>query len=604
MKFLRIAVGLSIAALVFLLAGFLRGEPSPAKASEPSVIVIRNVRVFDGERMWPVATVRIRNGLIDAIGTDATVPNGAQIVEGMGRTLLPGLIDAHVHSWGDARKDALRFGVTTELDMFSDFHQLPAARAERQQMTATDRADLWSAGTLATSPGGHGTEYGMVIPTLTTPAEAPAWVAARKAEGSDYIKIVREDLHVFTDKGGLPTLDAPTAAALIAAAHAQGLKAVMHISALEQARESLRDGADGLAHVFEDAPADPEFVVLARERHAFIVPTLTVIAGFAGERSTVLADKRIAPWLSSAQKQTLSAQFSLGKSRPELIANARESVRRLHAAGVTLLAGTDAPNPNTAHGASLHEEMAQLVGAGLSPLESLVAATSGPARVFGLTDRGRIAPGLRADLVLVDGDPSLDIHATRAIVGLWKNGHAVDRSLAATPMAPTVAIGLVSDFDGNELAAGRGLQWLPTSDHIAGGKSVTNLQRLAGGATASAGALRISGEMANGSSWPWAGAMLNAGGPQMQPVNASTWKELRFQARGDGREYSVMLFSGAEMQSVPSMIRIRPGKDWAVIRLPFSNFAGADLSHLRGIAITAGLPEGPFRLDVDAVEIR
>jgi imidazolonepropionase-like amidohydrolase len=605
MKFLRIAVGLSIAALVVLMSGFFRAGPPAAKTdAAPSLIIIRDVRVFDGERMWPKATVRIRNGLIEAIGSDATVPSGAQVVEGRGRTLLPGLIDAHTHSWGDARKDALRFGVTTELDMFSDFHQIPAARAERVQLGATDRADLWSAGTLATSPGGHGTEYGMVIPTLTTPGEAPAWVAARKAEGSDYIKIVREDLHVFTGKADRPTLDAATAAALIAAAHAQGLKAVMHISAIEQARESLRDGADGLAHVFEDAPADQEFIALARERHAFIVPTLTVIAGFAGEHSDLPSDQRIAPWLSSAQKQTLSAQFSFGKSHPELIANARESVRLLHAAGVTLLAGTDAPNPNTAHGASLHEEMEQLVRAGLSPLESLVAATSGPARVFGLADRGRIAPGLRADLVLVEGDPSVDIRATRAIVTIWKNGHAVDRSLAAPAIAPTIAIGLVSDFDGNELAANRGMKWLPTTDQIAGGKSVASLRPLPGGAAASGGAMRVSGNMVNGAPWPWAGVMLNAGASPMQSVNASAWKELRFQARGDGREYAVMLFSGAEMQSVPSIVRIRPGADWAAVQLPLSSFAGADLSHLRGIAITAGLPEGPFQLDVDTVEIR
>jgi imidazolonepropionase-like amidohydrolase len=605
MKLPHLFIAVSVAALVLLLSSFLHGEPTTKKAvADNSLIAIRNVRVFDGEKTWPKATVVIREGLIESIAVDAKTPAGAKIVDGKGRTLLPGLIDSHVHSWGNARTEALRFGVTTELDMFSDHKQLSAVRAERQDIRATNRADLWSAGTLATSPGGHGTEYGMTIPTLSTPAEASAWVAARKSEGSDYIKIVREDMHTFTGKGNMATLDAATSAALIRAAHAQGLKAVVHVSALEPARESLRDGADGLAHAFGDAPADPEFVVLAKQRGAFVVPTLTVLSGFAGEHSTLPADQRIAPWLAPGQKQTLSARLAIGRPNPSLIRNARESVRRLHAAGVQVLAGTDAGNPNTAHGASMHEEMVQLVNAGLSPIESLVAATSGPARAFGLADRGRIKPGLRADLVLVDGDPAVDITATRAIVTIWKNGHAVDRSLAATAAAPRVAPGKVGDFEGNEIAAERGMKWLATTDQIAGGKSQGKLDFLAGGAEGSIGALRISGEIAAGSPWPWSGLMLVPGQRPMQPVDASGWKELVFQARGDGREYTVMLFSGSEAQSMPSMQRILPEKEWAEVRMPLASFAGVDLARLRGVAITAGLPQGHFQLDVDSVEIR
>jgi imidazolonepropionase-like amidohydrolase len=605
MKLPHLAIALSIAALVSLISSFTTGAPSPAKPSAaPALIAIRDVRVFDGERTWPRATVVIRQGMIESIGVDARVPDGASIVDGTGRTLLPGLIDAHVHAWGDARIEALRFGVTTELDMFTDFHALPRARAEREKIDATNQADLWSAGTLATTPGGHGTEYDMVIPTLSKPAEAAAWVAAREAEGSDYIKIVREDLHAFTGKAELPTLDAGTAGALIAAAHGKGMKAVVHVSALETARESLRDGADGLAHVFGDLPADADLVALAKQRGAFVVPTLTVISGFAGERSALLQDKRIAPWLAPGQKQSLAARLAIGQPNPAMVRNARESVRRLHAAGVRVLAGSDAGNPNTAHGASLHEELAQLVGAGLSPTESLVAATSGPARAFGLSDRGRIAPGLRADLVMVDGDPTRDITATRAIAGIWKNGRTVDRSLAAIPAAPRVAPGPVGDFEGGRVVALRGMKWLPTTDQMMRGKSTGKLKLLAGGATGSKAALRVSGEIVAGAPWPWAGLMLAPGQGAMQAVDASRWKELVFQARGDGREYTVMLFSGVEAMGRPSMLGIQPGKDWQEVRLPLSGFAGADLARLRGIAITAGQPQGRFQFDVDSVEIR
>ncbi|MEO7251626.1 MAG: hypothetical protein ABIW30_03340, partial [Arenimonas sp.] len=259
------------------------GTSKPAKPVDAAEFLIRDARVFDGSQLLPRASVHVRNGLIVAVGPDLAVPEGAQVIEAAGRTLLPGLIDAHVHSWGESRRDALRFGVTTELDMFSDYHQLPAARRERVSLAVTDRADLWSAGTLATTPGGHGTEYGIAIPTLSTPIEAVAWVAARKQEGSDYIKIVREDLHVYHTPRRMPTLDAATSAALVTAAHQQGLLAVVHVSAQEDARQMLREGADGLVHVFQDQPADAAFVALARERHAFVVPTLTVIAGFGAE---------------------------------------------------------------------------------------------------------------------------------------------------------------------------------------------------------------------------------------------------------------------------------------------------------------------------------
>ncbi len=189
---------ITIAASAVLLAGLMVAlAPTTAEGSSntrtsaPTDFIIRNARVFDGARIWPMASVHVRDGRIVEFAPRMQAAPGVAVVEAAGRTLLPGLIDAHVHTWGDARRDALRFGVTTELDMFSDYHQITTARAERESLARTDRADSWSAGTLATAPGGHGTEFGVSIPTLHSPAQAPAWVAARKAEGSDYIKIVR-----------------------------------------------------------------------------------------------------------------------------------------------------------------------------------------------------------------------------------------------------------------------------------------------------------------------------------------------------------------------------------------------------------------------------
>jgi len=111
------------------------------------------------------------------------------------------------------------------------------------------------------------------------------------------------------------------------------------------------------------------------------------------------------------------------------LANAFKAVNALHAAGVPILAGTDAPAPGSWNGASLHGELELLVRAGLAPAEALAAATSVPARIFHLEDRGRVAAGYRADLVLVRGDPTLDVTATRDIVAVWKAGVALRRAL-------------------------------------------------------------------------------------------------------------------------------------------------------------------------------
>src|SRR5690606_33101637 len=148
------------------------------------------------------------------------------------------------------------------------------------------------------------------------------------------------------------------------------------------------------------------------------------------------------------------------------------NVAALHAAGITVLAGTDAGNPGTAHGASLHGELALLVRAGLTPEQALRAATSAPADAFGLTDRGRIAVGQRADLVLVDGDPLSDITATRQIVRLWKNGVAVDRRVAKVEQGPAPALAALSDDFAPADA------WQPTSDTRMGGSSTVELSVL------------------------------------------------------------------------------------------------------------------------------
>ncbi len=435
----RLAFKLGVAAvLAAAVAGFFWALPEPGdeRLAPPAPgFVVRDVRLFDGEAVVERATVVVRAGRVVAAGPGVAVPSDLPVVEGRGHTLLPGLIDAHVHIWGGALAETLNFGVTTVLDMFSDPGPARELRRTREALAPREHADLFSAGFLATAPGGHGTQFGLPVPTLTQPAEAPAWVAARLAEGSDFIKIVYEP----RDANGLgppfPSVDRETLAALVQATQQRGRRAVVHVSRQFAARQALEAGADGLVHVHADHVADAALVQLARERGAFVTPTLAVIAGFdptppaaraLREPVRFAADPQVRPFLTPEQRRGLE-QATVARLTMFRLGTALASVRALHEGGVEILAGSDAPNPGTAHGASLHHELELLVRAGLTPTQALRAATAAPARRFGLADRGRIAPGQRADLLLVAGDPSTDIRATRAIQRIWKNGAPVQR---------------------------------------------------------------------------------------------------------------------------------------------------------------------------------
>lgn len=393
--------------------------PQPADAT----FAISHVRVFDGQRTYPNKHVVIGGGVIRAVADSLDEWPRIPVIDGSGATLLPGLIDAHTHTANATELQlALRFGVTTVLDMFTppavDRNLRAAASARR------DVADFRSAGILATAPGGHGTEYGVEIPTVARAADADAFVADRKAAGADYIKIVLNGVRAVRDK--IPTLDRSRSEALVRSAHARGMLVIAHIETTDDVRIAVESGVDGLAHVWRQGGAAPEIVQLVAARNVFVVPTLAVPDGFvAGSGTTLANDSRLRPYFS---EETI-ARLTGRASGPVLenIESYLSVVRSLDAAGVRLLAGTDVPNAITVQGVSLHRELELLVRAGLTPTQALIAATGAAAKAFRLDDRGRIATGYRADLVMVRGDPTSDITATRDILRVWRAGAEFDR---------------------------------------------------------------------------------------------------------------------------------------------------------------------------------
>ncbi len=592
----------------------------PFAAHAQSATLFRNARVFDGTRIHTATDVLVDQGTIVRVGRKLPAPAGATIVDATGKTLMPGLIDAHTHTFTrGSLEQAVVFGVTTHLDQFSVLPVMKQMKSEQDSGRASARADFFSAGILITAPKGHGTQFGIPIPTLTNAADAQAFVDARIAEGSDWLKIVYDDGRTYGRS--IPTLSRETLTAAIKAAHTRGKIAVVHIGDERSAIEALEAGADGLVHIFTDSAPSAAFVTMAVSRKAFIVPTLAVSQSLEGVAAgaTLLNDASFDSLLDEDARTTLRRVFTMGNSHAKY-AHAESAVRALVRAKVPLLAGSDAPNPGTTYGASMHQEMERLVRAGLTPVQAMAAATSIPAAKFRIPQRGRIAAGMRADLLLIDGDPTTDITRTRAIAGVWKGGVAIDReatrrristarAAAADARTKSVPSGLgdghISDFESDTETPRSlfGAGWVVSTDAMAGGKSIASMAVVPSGAAGTAKALEVKGTLALGAAFGWSGVMFSPGARPMAPANLSSKREIVFSARGDGREYQLMLFS----QRRGFMPLSRPfiaGAEWKEIVLPFSTFGDTDGADVMGLVFAATGTPGVFAFQIDEIRLR
>jgi imidazolonepropionase-like amidohydrolase len=367
----------------------------------PEAIAITNVKVFDGNALTGERTVVIDHGVILNATTADT------IVDGQHGTLLPGFIDSHVHLRNVAElEQGTQWGCTTMLDMGAQSMAVTNSLRHRPGL-----ADIRGAGNVASAPGGFQTTR-MGFPAssaVTGPADASRFVADRVAEGADYIKVIVED----PQRMGAAALDVATIAAIVEAAHQAGLKAIAHVTTLAALTNAVEAGVDILTHAPIDADVNEQLAISIATRGMVSVPTLIMMRTAAS---------------TAAHLPTHAG------SRVDY-AHARSTVSAFHRAGVTILAGTDAHQvptvptnaapaalPSVPHGEAFHDELGLLVEAGLTPVEALRSATVFPADYFGFTDRGVIEPGRRADLLLVEGDPTQDIAATRAIRSVWVAG--------------------------------------------------------------------------------------------------------------------------------------------------------------------------------------
>ena len=426
-------------------------------------IVLRNVRVFDAPRATLVDGLRdvvVRDGRIIAVGPPGLAGAGLSEIDGRGVTLLPGLVDVHTHTgstskppWqvsllpdvGENLAAFLYSGVTTVLDLGN---LSPAVFREREQLATGARLGphLYAAGPIFTAPGGHPAEVlrawlpwylrWYVLPHATrevaTPEEARRAVAALLPERPDVLKLA-----IDAGASDVPRLAPETIAAIAAAGHAAGVRSIAHIGSSAEAVDAVRAGVDALAHApWRDELTDDAVAIIAGARVP-VVATLAVwdLAGAprTGASDFLPIEREVAPpgvitaLLAPPPADAATAAFQ----RAAVAAHdaRRRNVAKLRAAGVPVLAGSDACNAGDFPGAGLHLELAKLVEAGLTPGEALRAATWENARFLAgePADFGEIAVGKRADLVVVAGDPTAHIGDLGRITHVVLDGTVLER---------------------------------------------------------------------------------------------------------------------------------------------------------------------------------
>jgi imidazolonepropionase-like amidohydrolase len=562
--------------------------------------VIRHVRLYDGEKLFENTDIEINAGIVLKIANNIEVNKNIKIIDATDKTLIPGLIDTHTHSYGTALTDALNFGVTTELDMFSMPEFSSKHIKARDNLSNIFSADLFSSSILATAPNGHGTEYGFDIPVLTAPDQASQFTKDRIAEGASYIKAVYNSKQA--KRQYFPSISLEILAALSTSAHENDMMLVVHTDNLISAKQAVQVGVNGLVHSFMDAIIDDELIELMIDNNVFMIPTFTVQASISGlsDPQELLQNTNISKFISTQQKQQLLTPFPDFGIPHEGFNNALISVKKLFDAGVSILAGTDAPNPGTTHGISLHHELQYLVEAGLSTTQAIYAATGAPGKHFPLDLRGSLKVGAKASMVLINGNPFDDILQTTNIDRIWKNGSLFIRQIPSDEIIDSLVVkpGLITDFNSSKEKTLSGYGIIASTDQLAGGNSVVKLS-LQSRDKAHDKYISIEGEIKKGFMYRWSGISYIPGSNQQNGANLNNIKLIKFDAKTSDKanELSLMAFQSGSM--IPYTVKLKLTRQWQTYTINITDFNNLDWSNIANISfvITDNLGNFKFMLD-------
>ena len=378
--------------------------------------------LIDGTDRAPIpnATIVVRDGRIVAAGPAAsvTIPAGAERVSLSGKTVIPGLINAHGHVTDpkDLRTYAA-YGITTVFSLGGEPASVFAARAE-QNSPALDRARVFVAGTVLTP---------------TTPEEARTQVADVVARKVDIVKIRVDD-----NLGTTPKMSPEVYRAVIDEAHKRGFRVATHLFYLADAKALLAAGSDLVAHSIRDTTVDADVIAALKQRGVCVSPTLMrEVSTFVYESTpeffsdTFFLAHANSEWVATlkepARQQAMRASASAQRYKVALEV-AKRNLKQLSDAGVPIAMGTDTGPTGRFQGYFELMELEQMVSADLTPRQALVAATRDAARCMKLDrDLGTIEPGKWADFVVLDANPLTNISNVRRIGSVWIAGNRVPR---------------------------------------------------------------------------------------------------------------------------------------------------------------------------------
>ncbi len=413
-----------------LLAAIAAAGVTLASAQAPSTatIAFTGARIIDGRGGPPIekGTVVIAGGRISAIGSAAVpVPEGAKRIDASGKTIMPGLVNAHGHitdvqgfkaspelyTAGNVKRQLGvygRYGITTVFSLGGDGEAAIRVRDEAPPGIAR----LYLAGPVVSA---------------AAPDAARRQVDANKAMTVDLIKI-----RVDNNLGAGKKMPAEAYRAVIDQAHKDGLKVAAHIFYLQDAKDVLEAGADLIAHSVRDQPVDAPFIDRLKSRSVCVCPTLMrEVSTFVYETRPAFlddpfftreADAAAIAGVQTAQHQAANRTPAAARYKAGL-ETAKANLKRLKDAGVRIAMGTDSGLLARFQGYFEHLELEQMVSAGLTPMEAIVASTSDAARCMDVADRvGALAPGLEADLIVLGRNPLDDIRNTRSLESVWIRG--------------------------------------------------------------------------------------------------------------------------------------------------------------------------------------
>ena len=425
-----------------------------AAPQTPPPLALTNITVVDvlSAASRRPATVLIDNGKIVGISSDSklAIPVGAQVIDGAGKYLIPGLADMHNHlgsglpiaggAPGENLASLLNWGITT---VFCPGITMQDYREVRSAVAAdpSKYPHFYSAGNVFTAEGGFDPTQGQGSLRPNTPEQAREQVRAMKAAGVDAIKMIVDS----GSSGGRPAkvlLKPEIYAAIIAEAHRLGLKAIVHVPELQDAKAVLRAGADGLIHAVFSERVDAEFLRLMKQNHAFYMSTSALEENMSGTAAWVAklaafddGGRIPGPSYAMLRQPAVLEQIRtrLGVQPPEMIGYVRWNIKTVHDAGIPVITGTDTGVPGVLLGVSSVMELALHVEAGLTPRETLRSATYEAQRMMGQERKaGTVDVGKVADLVILDANPLDDIRNVRRVNRVIRGGIVVGVSPLAS----------------------------------------------------------------------------------------------------------------------------------------------------------------------------